>query len=321
MLQSQKALYGKFEKILEPQRKLQKQLDQLLAPQRLLESKIEKILEPQRRLQEQLNKAFEPYTRFQENLKKMMEPQLKFQNQIETILEPQRRLRKQLEQYVSPLKKIQEQIELTTRPFKEFQNQIDRYLSPLQKYLSSSVLDSISINEDGTVSVGGNVFDIDNIIEDYVEDWSIGESEEQDFIDTFVQWIGSVKEPIRSVLLYLCLPYLMSILANLTTPIYEEWWKGYSELEDKKFKQEIVRDANEEYISEKLVDYRFVTATALHIREKGSIDSCILDKIEKGVVVKILNETEGWFFVEYDTVIDQKKSGWASSAYLHKFKQ
>jgi len=308
-----------IDKILEPQRQFQARMDKLLEPQRRLQEQMTKYLEPQRKLQEQMQKYLEPQRQLQGHMKKYLEPQKRLQEQLEKFLEPQRQLQVQMEKYLEPQRKLQAQMQKYLEPQRKLQEQLSKYIRPLNDYLSDPVMESILINSEGSISVSDKVLDVESVtksIESFTGDYSSTE----EFLHSFFQWLERLGDATRAAVIYLVLPYLLAIIANLTTPIYKERWKEYADIDHRTAKKEIIREANEFYSPEDLKGYRFVYTTTLHVRKLGNMSSEIIDDLYLGKTVSVLNKEKRWAFIEYhDDDTGSLKQGWVFSRYLHKF--
>ncbi len=268
---------------------------------------MEKYLEPQRRLQEQMEKYLEPQRRLQE--------------QMEKYLEPQRRLQEQMEKYLEPQRRLQEQLNKILEPQRLLHDQINKYLNPLNDYLSSPLMDLIAIGSDGVISVSEEIVDIQEI-NDSVESISKDYLSAEEFLEQLFHILEKLGNGARIVVIYLILPYFLAIIANLTTPIYEEWWKEYADYDQREAKKEIIREALDLYSIEQLFEYRFVYASTLNVRESGSIKSKITGVLHLGKAVKLINKVKSWSFIEYqDSLTNEIKQGWVFSRYLQKFEK
>ncbi|TAA47914.1 SH3 domain-containing protein [Corallincola spongiicola] len=310
-----------IDRILEPQRRLQKQMEKYLEPQRRLQEQMKKVLEPQLRLQEQMEKVLEPQRRLQEQMNKYLEPQRRIQEQMERYLEPQRRLQEQMEKYLEPYRGVQEQLKKIREPQRLLHEQINKYLNPLGDYLSSPLMERIAVGSDGVVSVSDEIVEIQEI-KDSVEKITKGYSSTEEFLEQLFKILEKLSDGARTLVIYLILPYFLAIIANLTTPIYEEWWKEYADYDQREAKKEIIREARDLYSTEELFEYRFVYASTLNVRELGTTKSNIVGVLHLGKAVKVINKAKNWSFVEYqDSLTGEVKAGWVFSRYLHKFEK
>ena len=319
ILKPHRAWQEQIDKLLEPQRRIQEQMEKYLEPQHRIQEQMEKYLEPQRRIQEQMNKYLEPQRRIQEQMNKYLKPQRRIQEQMEKYLEPQRRLQEQMNKYLEPQRKLQEQLQHYLEPQRLLQDQLSKYLNPLNEYLSSPLMGNIVVGSSGEISVSDEVVDA-KAVSKSIESLSNDYSTTEEFLEHFFKLLEKLSNSARIVVIYLVLPYFLAIIANLTTPIYEEWWKEYTELDQRSAKKEIIREANELYGPEELNGYRFVYASILHVRKSGNINSEIIGELYLGKSVKVHEKLKRWSFVEYqDSDSGDIKKGWVFSRYLHKF--
>lgn len=319
VLKPHRAWQEQIDKLLEPQRQFQVRMDKLLEPQRLLQEQMNKYLEPQRKLQEQMQKYLEPQRQLQKHMRKYLEPQKRLQEQMERFLEPQRQLQAQMEKYLEPQRTLQEQIQKYLEPQRLLQDQISKYIRPLNDYLSDPLMESVLINSGGSISVSDEVLDVEKVTKS-IESFPGDYSSTAEFLHSFFQWLEKLGDATRVAVIYLVLPYLLAIIANLTTPIYEEWWKEYADIDHRTAKKEIIREANEFYSPEDLKGYKFVYATTLHVRKLGNMSSEIIDELYLGKTVSVRKKSKRWSFIEYhDEDTGDLKQGWVFSRYLHKF--
>jgi len=319
ILKPHRAWQEQIDKLLEPQRRLQEQMQKYLEPQRQLQEQMQKYLEPQRQLQEQMQKYLEPQRLLQEQMQKYLEPQRQLQEQMQKYLEPQRRLQEQMQKYLEPQRLLQEQIQKYLEPQQLLHDQISKYLNPLNEYLSSPLMGKISVGSNGSISVSDEVIDAKTVNES-IDELSNDYSSTEEFLEHFFKLLEKLSNGARIVVIYLVLPYFLAIIANLTTPVYEEWWKEYADFDHRSAKKEIIREANELYSPEELNNYRFVYASVLNVRKTASKNSDIVGELYLGKSVKILEKSKRWSFVEYqDSESGEIKKGWVFSRYLHKF--
>ena len=319
VLEPQRAWQEKIDKLLEPQRQFQEQMEKLLEPQRRIQEQMNKYLEPQRKLQEQMQRYLEPQRLLQEHMRKYLEPQKRLQEQMERYLEPQRKLQAQMERYLEPQRRLQEQMQKYLQPQRLLQDQISKYIQPLNEYLSDPLMERVLVNSGGSISVSDEVLDVESVTKS-IESFSGDYSSTEEFLHSFFQWLEKLGDATRVAVIYLVLPYFLAIVANLTTPIYEEWWKEYVEIDHRTAKKEIVREANEFYSPDDLKGYRFVYATTLHVRKLGNMSSEIIDELYLGKTVSVVKKSKRWSYIEYhDEDTGELKQGWVFSRYLHKF--
>lgn len=333
VLRPKRLLQEQIEKLVEPQLRFKNQMDQVLRQQRLLHEQLDKLLRPQWKFQDQMNKLLEPQHRFQEQLDKYLEPHLKLQGQLKKYLEPQIYLHQQMSKYldpnhwlqdqfvkyIEPQHQLQAQMEKYLEPHRRLQEQFSKYLQPLNNYLSDPRLDSVFINSDGSFSVSGETVNVESVKKS-IQDISAEYENTIDFLDHLFKWLEKLSAPARFVIINLVLPYFLSIVANLTTPIYDEWWREFTDIDKRVAKKEIVREASEIYSPEDLESYRFVYTAILYVRNSGNTKAEIVDELYLGKTVRIIKKSKRWSLIEYkDADSTDNKQGWVFSRYLQRF--
>ena len=312
---------GRMDKLLNPHHRWQEHIHRKIEPQRRFQELMEKHLEPQRRFQELMEKHLEPQRRFQELMEKHLEPQRRFQELMEKHLEPQRRLQEQMNKYLEPQRRLQEQMNKYLEPQRLLQGQINRYLNPLNEYLSNPLMDSVVVGKNGEVTVSEervNIREINASVESLSGDYS----STQEFLEQLFILLEKLSNGARTFILYSVLSYFIAITANLTTPLYGEWWKEYADYNHREAKKEIIRDAHDLFRTEELFEYRFVYASMLNVRESGSTKSKVVGELHLGKAVKLIKKAKSWSFIEYqDFRTSEVKRGWVFSRYLRKFEK
>nr|EGQ9118495.1 hypothetical protein [Vibrio parahaemolyticus] len=304
-LEEQKLMINKLEKYLEPQRKLQAQMDKYLEPQRKLQAQMDKYLEPQRKLKAQMDKYLEPQRKLQAQMDKYLEPQRKLLAQMDKYLEPQRKLQAQMNKFAEPQLKLQEYFA--------------KYIEPINAHLLNGFADSVCIDGDGSLLVSGNVIHVDTL-NDCIDEIDMKVDSPEENLASFSNWFESLNDALKSVVIYLVLPYFLAIFANVTTPLYEDWLRDSAIQDQRLAKKEIIKEANDLYEIGELGEYRFVLASVLNVRESGSNKAEVVDELYLGKTVKLIGKYKRWSLVEYiDSDSGHTRQGWVFSRYLEKF--
>lgn len=82
---------------------------------------------------------------------------------MEKYLEPYRTLQDQMSKYAEPYRALHEQLGRQLEPHQLIQEQLEKYLKPLSQYLSDPMMESVSINADGSLSIAGELVDVHEI--------------------------------------------------------------------------------------------------------------------------------------------------------------
>jgi len=290
-----------LEKLLEPQRRLQQQMDKWLEPQRRLQEQMDKWLEPQRRLQEQMDKWLEPQRRLQEQMSKWLEPQRRLQEQMSKWLEPKWTFEKNIEKW-------------------EQASKVEEFITDI---LSKAEQDNITVSQDGTISVEGEVFsaaEFSKVYSDLLDAIKNIPSPVQGlyFIRSYAQ---KLKKPIATLLLIVILPFLINIISNLSTSYFENIIIELANKPKREQIKAIKKEAQQDFSPDFLQDYRFVTASTLNVRCGPSTKNAITDEIYFGQVVKLIKKGRKWSAIEYsEEDTGEVITGWVFNRYLEKLK-
>jgi len=302
-----------IQKTLEQQRRWQDSIEKVLEPHRIMQQQIDKLLEPQRRWQEYVDKLLEPQRAWQKQIDKILEPQRQLQEWIDRLLEPQKMWQEHLDKFLEPQRRLQEQINNLIAPEHTWRKILEKYLSNLE---------SIKVDSSGAISIGTESFTASEVSKELnalSQELSIARTFKE-FFDRLFAYLVLIGRPLAHILLAILVPYIVAIIANVTTPIYEDWWSEYFG----KTKQEITESIREEalatYDIEQLRGHRFVVARSLRVRSGPSTNDEIIGKLNMGKVVRLLEKEKSWFLVEYySEKEDRICKGWVFSRYLAKF--
>lgn len=295
------------------QRRLHYLIEMRLKPNRIMQQHIDKILEPQRRWQEYLSKFLEPQRTWQKQFEKILEPQWHLQEWIDNLQEPQKMWQEHLNKILEPQRRLQEQINKLNEPENKWREILEKYLFNME---------SIRIESSGEISFGTASYTSSELS---AELKVLGQevssaSTFKEFFDSLVSYLERIGKPLAQILLVILIQYIVAIIANVTTPIYEEWWSKYSGKNKQEITKRITEDALAIYDIEQLRVHRFVLARVLRVRSGPSINDEIVDKLPLGKVVRLLKREKAWFLVEYyNEIEDRICKGWVYGRYLDKF--
>lgn len=286
LIERQRRIQEQIDKALGPQLRIQKQLADALAPQRELQERIDKILEPQRRIQRQLDKAFEPY----------------------------RVIQQQLSEALAPHRRVLEQINKNFPP----PNQVDEQLRRLSELVSNIQLHNVRIFDEDAASQNVEERSIDYVAEEVAElQADLETANEFELLQIILDWLSQFKGTAQAIALYVLLPYVVSLVATFTSPLYEQWWNDFASLPPRVAAKEIVREANQNYSPQELESYRFVAANILDVRSIPNSRANIVDKLPLGKTILLLRQKRRWSLIEYrDSVSGDVKRGWVFTRYL-----
>lgn len=327
--------------------KMLRAMDDLVRPYRSTQDAIERLMKPQLELQDRVSRLLEPYGHVRSILDAMESPAQKLREEFERGLGSQQYIRSQQEEFLDAKYQLQKQFEDLLRPQRwvddkfhevispqaEFvasawaylkpselaREQIQKLLNPLNQYLSELHDFAIDIDAAGNLLIDGEQIPAAEISA-AAKTFDGAQESARTFLQDLVIWLGQLTPPLRQVFLFLVLPYVISIFANLTTPIYQEWWVEHVATEPRVAKKEIMFQAHEFYDENDLVDYRFVYATRLHVHAEERMRSEIIDSLYLGKSVRVIRRKKAWTEIEYlDESTRMVCRGWVYSRYLHKF--
>lgn len=330
-LEPQKQVQRTIEKWLEPQRILREEIDKWIEPHRQLQRQIEKYMYPQITMQKQIQEMIGPYRRLQDEVKKLFEPQLRLQKELQKWLEPQQRLQQKMQAWLEPQRRLQEQISDFLRPYKDISSRINAVLASqldieqaISTVLSDVADDNIVIDQSGSLSIHGSPVttpEIASLIQDIIDALEKIPSPIQ-ALEYLASLILKLKKPLAILLSIFIIPFVISISANLSTNYFEDIIAEISHKPKRDQIKDIKKGALETFDVEHLSDHRFIKATVLNVREKGSIRSKVIDELYFGQVVDIVRKGRKWSKIQYtDTNTDTEVTGWVFNRYLEKFKK
>lgn len=330
-------------------KKLLRSMDHLLDPYRSIQEDLERFLKPQLEFRDQVSRLLEPYDCARPYLDAIKNPTIKLQQDLQRNLYPAETIRDQLQEFLNPHLEAQRQLEDLLRPQKWIQDQLANILkpradflasvraqiehvafardqmadliNPLSQYLAEFQGLAINVDATGSVFIDGEEISAEEIRE-AAGTFEDPQESVREFVQGLVSWLAQLTPRLRQAVLFLLLPYLISIVANLTTPLYQQWWREYGATDPRVTKKEIILEAKELYDSEELGEYRFVYATQLHVRAEGSMHAEITDSLSLGKSVRVIRRKKAWTEVEYlNGSTGETSTGWVYSRYLHKFER
>ena len=310
-----------IERLLKSQLEFQSQISQLLEPYDHAKIHLDFLADPTVKLQEKIQRNLYPSETIRSQLRDVLNPHLEAQKQLEELLQPQKWIQDHFECILKPQVDFVESIRSQLEPVNFVRDQIGDLLGPINCYLTELKDLQISVDPAGNVSIEGDEIlagDIRAVTSTFPE----SQATVWDFVQQLVGWLERLAPRLRQAIVFLILPYVMAIVANLTTPIYEEWWKKYAGTDLRVARKEITRSAAELYDAEELDGCRFVYATRLHVRSDGSIKAEIIDSLTMGKIVRVIQRVKRWTEVKYiHNTTGEIATGWVFSRYLRRFEK
>lgn len=207
---------------------------------------------------------------------------------------------------------LQRNIELlheATNRFQSFAAQID--------------FGSLEIADDGSAVLSGeyvNQEEINQSITHIFEDVSENIIDDN-FIVNLLDKLEPLKKPIQSILLYIILPYIMSVLGGLHLSYYQ----SLPFLGSPQNRQESIRFIKKSppvfFLEQQLNLHRFVTVDVLNVRISPKRSSERIGEVYFGQTVRVVQKKRNWTFVEYIDEDDAVCTGWVYTRHLKQFKK
>lgn len=134
---------------------------------------------------------------------------------------------------------------------------------------------------------------------------------------SFMEWYDKLN-PISKHAITAVFAILLSIIANLLTPFVENLI--HTQKKETKAIIKTIKNGNHE---SNAIDkqYRFVSATRLHVREKPKTDSAIIATATLGKVVSVDYKKQGWAKISYLDENEDVVTGWVLLRYVSIFKR
>jgi hypothetical protein len=208
--------------------------------------------------------------------------------------------------------------------WQEFSTNLSTLQTTFQRLVDKDAFGSseFSVGSDGAVFVGSEMTTPGEVAAGLarLSDELSGASTLSDYSQRLLSFFDSLNGPIKLVLVYLLLPYLISVAANLTMPTIQDYWKQFSRAPRKQAVLAVQEAAASQYEALHLESYRFVIATCLRVHAGYQGQNDIIDKIAFGQVVKVLEFKGRRTRIEFlrDTR-DKSGQGWVASRYLAAF--
>lgn len=325
-----------------------------------LNQSMRQALDPYLRMQREIQEQIAIFTSgYQEALRRATEPSLRMQSALDEIRHrslinvdlltqiqqaqraayaPSQQLQKALQEIIAQPLRINEALSESLRRWQESQQQhfavSSRELNRLQEIfrelnnLTRNVpSEDFSVNPDGTIAVQGELTSAEEAYEaiaqfiEFLTSLSPRFAAENLF-KLIREWIARFRPPVEKLLTIIVLPYVISIVANLTTPYFEKQLEGLNRNE----KREILKSSRDKALqtseADSLKKHRIVSATILHVRRTGSLSSPIIGRVYLGQIVKVCEKHKDWSLIEYgDQESGETFRGWVFTRYITRLRE
>ena len=315
------------ERVLRPNRQLEETLRHMqdaLRPDRQLEETLrhmQNVMRPDRQLEESLRHmqdALRPDRQLQESLRHI---QVGPVDLVESLEASQRQLRALFEKQQQEFQRSQGVLvwqQLSTS-VSELQTTL-RHLIDMNA--SAFGAGDLSVGPDGEVLVAGEATPPKEVAASlaHLTEELAAASTLSDYLRRLWKFLDSLRGPLAAILLHVLLPYLIAVVANLTTPMIQDYWKHFVGTSRQEAVLAIQEAAQSRYDSTHLERYRFVTATRLRVHAGSEEQDDVIAEIAFGKVVMILESKGRRTLVEFlDDARNESCRGWVTSRYLAAF--
>jgi len=142
-------------------------------------------------------------------------------------------------------------------------------------------------------------------------------NDSQSFIRIFKKLPPILKIFLFYIFLSIIIPQVNSISANLLTPIVQSYLTDNKQPTRERIKDIKVLPSEVDNIV--INDLRFITANVVHLREKPSTRSDILDEMTFGQIVTVLSKQRNWIEIMYEYENGEILYGWVYTRYTARF--
>lgn len=305
-------------------------MDTLRIPSIELAQRLHNITLPINNIQLSLQKATLSIFEHQQKIQEAMKPFATNYLQIaEAFKVPSIELTQKLHQLTLPLSNLQSNLRELSSPMLHWQRQMQEAMSPLALMLSQMPLDAIKTNIEELQSLypeynkveytetdNETVFKINNEIIS-VSDVSdaLKDVFDQPSNEAIIKRIEALESSnLRTIIVSSIISFLIAaffyILPNSSLQ------KPRANLHDLKQTNQSV-----ELTLEQKKYFRFVyVKTVLHVRTEGYTHSDIIDILQPGTTVVLIEKNKNWALISYiDPFTNETHTGWVFSRYLRRF--
>ena len=342
--------FSGLDKFLQQQRRWQEQMQDVLEPYRRLQEQVRSFIEPERQRLEELRRSVAPQL---EDIKNSFGLNPELQSELKTAFGISERAREELAKFQNPFKELQDQLRQYIAPearlreiaatfeperklAEQFQKLFDvgqfpvvketqKQLEALRGALYEGVdLDTIRVHASGAIGVGAEAISPDELAD------SLGALTETladapnplEYLKRLTCFLHSATPAVAKFIFWCVVSYYLSVLANLTTPLHQEWWKQLAGGNRKQATVEIRNSAREIYDPQQLRHHRFVTAKRLRVHEANASKSRVIGELPLGKIVKLIQREQYFSLIEYfDSDNEKLCQGWVANSYLSRFSE
>lgn len=140
-----------------------------------------------------------------------------------------------------------------------------------------------------------------------------------EYVQLFFSILARLKPLLAFAIIHLILPYVSGVLGNLTSPIYEPYWKEFTGISKEEAATKVREKTLNRYDPSQLKDHRFVTANRLQVRAGPGKERRVIGTLPRGKLVRIIRAKQHWTKVAYlDERQQKERRGWVAASHLGK---
>ncbi len=185
-------------------------------------------------------------------------------------------------------------------------------------YDNDDLIDNVHVENNGDVSIGSNTVSLTSLDKELETLPNANSESTQEAYQNFIAWFKTLSKSAQFIILNLIIPYLVSIFATATGPLFEDWASKFNGIEKRVAKKVILNDVREFYQPWEVKNHRFVNASTLNVRASNSDRSKIIDILIFGKSIILIEKNKSWSLIKYFDSDGNIKQGWVFGRYLHK---
>ena len=326
-------------------RQIHETLRRAFEPSEEMRRAVQAIQELQHSVDAVVKNISKNFIQFDNSLRKIQQPILEFQDTWKKVMEGSKvNLQNHVKEFHHFQLTIQNEVSLSFKPAIQFSEAFQRSLthhsqldfshnrfSQLLKdidWVVREIEKGVKVNSEGTIQADGTTFSVNEANQQlseflknsqFISELPSGQRTLEEQLHWIIDKLQKAESPLRMILIHFIVPIIVAVCASTLTNNFSE----NPEFELKSRKEIIARLTKEATLFglEKgdLKNIRFVTASALFVRENPKRRSRPIGKIYQGWLVRIVKFGRHWTLIEYSAG-DVAIRGWVFSRYLGKLR-
>jgi hypothetical protein len=187
-----------------------------------------------------------------------------------------------------------------------------------QLRITSRLPGLLEVNPEGTITLGGESASALEVSEAVEGLFSL--IREPEFFESLRERLKAFKSPIQAVILWVLekvlLVIFLSIISDMLSPYVQSYFNQFSFKSRREVTQAIKRLPSAIEM-DGFKGFRVVTGDRLRLREKPSMEAKVLDELNRGKLVRVIEKRRNWTLVEvmYQDSNDVLQ-GWVATRYI-----